>query len=73
MHYEEKCENGHWYWRGTPDGAWLPFTVEMLEQKAIRAEKMLKALLKIRDGYDGCTCTKAETCPHCVAARALAD
>lgn len=24
MYYEEKCVNGQWFWRGTPNGDWEP-------------------------------------------------
>ena len=33
MFYEEKCVNGMWYWRGTPDGEWNEFTVSDLRNK----------------------------------------
>lgn len=26
MYYEEKCVNGQWFRRGTPDGEWVPFS-----------------------------------------------
>jgi len=33
MYYEEKCEDGSWFWRGTPDGKWERLSYLMLEEK----------------------------------------
>lgn len=72
MYYEEKCENGHWLWRGTPNGAWLAFTTEMLEKKVSRFNALQRALLQIRESTT-CTGCSNHSCPHCVAEAALAS
>jgi hypothetical protein len=42
MYYEEKHDEvGNWYWRGTPDGEWQPFTVAMLCKKIEQLHEML--------------------------------
>lgn len=33
MFYEEKCTEGCWYWRRTPDGEWLKFSYLALQNK----------------------------------------
>lgn len=33
MFYEERCIDGVWYWRGTPDGEWNEFTLTDLRTK----------------------------------------
>lgn len=33
MFYEEKCERGKWFWRGTPDGEWQEFSRDNMYAK----------------------------------------
>lgn len=33
MFYEEKLENGQWWYRTKPEGDWYPFTTSMYVQK----------------------------------------
>lgn len=43
MFYEEKCVNGMWYWRGTPDGDWIAFNKDDLQIKIADNEKRADA------------------------------
>lgn len=43
MYYEEKYENDLWYWRGTPDGAWIEIGTRMLSEKLAAAQRELAA------------------------------
>ena len=44
MYYEEKCEHGVWYFRGTPDGEWREFSKQMLQEKIFDLTKDGKRL-----------------------------
>lgn len=43
MYYEEKYDNGVWYWRGTPDGEWIEMGARMLSEKLAAAQRELAA------------------------------
>lgn len=46
MYYEERYVRdwGNWYYRHTPKGEWLPFTVEMLCRKIEQMQALLPAV-----------------------------
>lgn len=44
MFYEEKVEDGAWFFRNTPDGKWRPFTTEMLQEKITELQSKLDEL-----------------------------
>lgn len=39
MYYDEGIINGILCHKGTPDGPWIPFTVEQLTERLVRVEK----------------------------------
>jgi hypothetical protein len=42
MFYEERCIEGRWYWRGTPNGEWNLMGVDQLAQKLAATEAALE-------------------------------
>jgi hypothetical protein len=49
MFHEEKVINGVLCWRGTPNGEWIPFTMEQLTRKLIEEKEISKTLCKQKD------------------------
>jgi hypothetical protein len=50
MYHAEKIINGILHWRGTPDGEWIPYTLEQLTEKLKKALEKISAL---EDNLDG--------------------
>ena len=44
MYYEEKMFNGILFWRGTPDGLWIAFTLAELSKRAADLQSRISSL-----------------------------
>ena len=53
MYYEEKIVNGVLCSRKTPQGIWVPISIEQISQRVVIAEKRVKQLEGILDEANG--------------------
>lgn len=46
MYYKEEWINGKLWWKGTPNGEWIPFTIGHYKERVLKLEAELKNLYK---------------------------
>lgn len=46
MYYKEEWINGKLCWKATPNGEWIPFTIEQYKKRVLKLEAELKKFSK---------------------------
>ena len=61
MYYKEEWINGILYWKATPNGEWIAFTMQQYKDKCLKQDAELKNLSKAN--VSSSVCDQCETMP----------